>query len=252
MQTRNYTNSWTLLLVVLLFTLTSCNKKFSNIFDRETTLVVDDSQFEFLSSKAKINYASKKNSISGTANIRIQKDSIIWISLSPGLGIEAARLLVTNDSLVLIDKINKVFFNYGYDSLSKRLDFRLSYDLIESVIVGNLLYPYSKESLIKNSKTYAYSQQQGTYLFENFIGIESKKLERISVLDTTSSNTVTVDYENFQLVDEEVFPFQINALLSYVGDSNKETTVNIEYKQTQISEKPLKFPFNIPQRYEAK
>ncbi len=250
LQTRNYTNSWFILLVVLLLTFSSCNKKFLDVFDRETTLVVDDVEFEYLSSKAKIDYVSKNNSVSATANIRIQKDSVIWISLSPGLGIEAARVLVTIDSLVLIDKINKVYFNYNYDTLSKKLDFHLNYALIESVIVGNLIYPYEREKLIKSPKTYAYGQQQGNFVFENFIGVVSKKLERIAVMDTLSKNTVSVEYSDFQLVNEEVFPFQINALLSYVDDSNRKTSVNIEYKQTQIEEKPLKFPFNIPQRYE--
>jgi len=252
LQIRKYTNKQPLVLLIAMLTLSSCNKKLSHIFSGQPDLVVDDVNFDYMSSKAKIDYSSSNNSLSATANIRIQKDSIIWISLSPGLGIEAARLLVTRDSVVVIDKINKVYFNYGYDTLSKKLDYHLSYGLIESVIIGNLIYPYEREELIKTNGTYAYAQKQSSFLFENYIGLDTKKLEKIEVLDTLNKNTVSVEYDDFRLVNEEVFPFEIRALLEYADDSKKETKVDIIFKQTQLPEKPLRFPFNISQKYERK
>ena len=41
----------------------------------------------------------EKTSIKGT--IKIKPDSIIWISLSPGLGVEIARIKATKDSIFL-------------------------------------------------------------------------------------------------------------------------------------------------------
>lgn len=253
MQTGSYTNSWFRVLLLSLIILTSCNKKLTNIFDRNTTnLVVDDVQFEYLSSRAKIKYDSESQSISGTANIRIHKDSLIWLSLSPGLGIEAARILVTRDSLVMLDKVNKTYSIYDFQELSKSLDFELNYGLVEAVILGNLVYPYERERLIKSSKSYLYSQQQGSFYFENYIGTRTKKLEKIQVKDTLTSNTISVNYSDFQLVDEEIFPFQIDARLDYQKKATDPVEVAIEFKQTEIEKKPLKFPFNIPQRYERK
>jgi hypothetical protein len=250
LQIRSFTNNTLIVLATALLILTGCNKKFSDIFDRTTTLVVNDVDFQYLSSKAKIDYQAKDNFISATANIRICKDSIIWISLSPGLGIEAARLLVTKDSVLMIDKINKTYFEYDFISLSKKLDFNLNYHLIESVIIGNLIYPYEKEKLMRKTSTYAYGQSQGSFQFENYIGATSMKLEKIHVLDTLSQNVV--DYSDFQLVEEEIFPFQINAVLNYAKEDQTKTLVDILFKQHQIEEKPLKFPFNIPQRYDSK
>ena len=253
LQTGNYTNSWLSVSLIALILLTGCNKKFSYIFDRNSTrLVVNDAKFDFLSSKAKINFESEKNNVSGSANIRIRKDSIIWVSLSPGLGIEAARVLITTDSVTLLDKINKVFMKYSFAELSKKLDFDLNYGLVESAMLGNLVYPYDRERLVRTASTYAYSQQHSSYLFENFIGATSMKLEKIQVLDTLSRNTISVNYTDFQLVDEEVFPFQISAILEYAKKGTDPVKVSIEFKQTEIEKKPLKFPFNIPQRYDRK
>lgn len=247
-------NRWLGALLVALVVLSGCSKKFSDIFDRggATALMVNDAEFEYLSSKAKIDFDSDASSVSGTANIRIQKDSILWISLSPGLGIEAARVLATTDSVSIIDKINKTYSTYSFRELSQKLDFEVTYHLLESVVLGNLMYPYDREKVVKNANTYVYRQQQGSFAFENIIGAVSMKLEKIQLMDTLSENTISVNYSDFQLVDEEVLPFRIQAMLTYAQKSKGPVNVNIEYKQTEIEKKPLKFPYNIPQRYERK
>lgn len=253
LQKRNYTNSRFWVLVVTLILLAGCNKKFSNIFDRNNSrLVVNNVSFDYLSSKAKIDYDSENQHVSGTANIRVGKDSVIWISLSPGLGIEAARVLITRDSVCFIDKVNKVYGIYDYKTLSQKLKFDLNYSLVENVIIGNLIYPYDREKIARTTKMYSYDQQHGQFYFENEIGSASMKLEKIQVTDTLSKNSISVNYSDFQLVEEEIFPFLINAQLNYADTESEPVKVSIEYKQTTVEKKPLKFPFNIPQRYEPR
>ena len=253
MQTRNYTNSHIWVVFVAIFLLSGCNKKFGGIFDRNSAkLVVNDVEFEYLSSKAKIDYQSKEQNVSGTANIRIAHDSVIWISLSPGLGIEAARVLVTKDSISFVNKVDKFYGVYDYLTLSHKLGFNLRYDLIENVVVGNLIYPYDKEKILKAAGNYSYDQHHGQFYFQNHIGVESMKLEKIQVTDTLTKNSISVNYADFQLVEEEIFPFLINATLNYADVKLEPVKVDIEYKQTTLEKKPLRFPFNIPQRYERK
>lgn len=243
---------WTLLVVSLIL-LPGCNKKFSDIFDRNSDyLVVNDIDFDYLSAKAKVDFESPKNTISGTANFRIRKDSIIWMSLSPGLGIEAARILITKDSVFFLNKIDKEYSLMSFEALSKKFEFDVTFEIIQSVLLGNQIYPYERERVIRNSEMYAYSQQHGKFFFENYIGSKTMKLEEIHVEDTVSKNTISVNYGDFQLVEEEVFPFRILANLKHQDKSKGLTNINVEYKQTEIEKKPLKFPFNVPQKYERR
>ena len=76
------------------------------------------------------------------------------------------------------------------------------------------------------------------------------KLEKLMVYDTVSQNTVSVKYGNFQLVEDEIFPFKIIARLEYEDQLKSSTQVSIELMKVTIEKKPLKFPFNIPQKYE--
>lgn len=239
--------------VVLLLLLSGCNKKIADIFNRNSTkLVVNDADFEYLSAKAKIDFESGKTSFSATANIRIHKDSVIWMSLTPGLGIEAARVLITRDSVSIVNKIDKVYMHYDFVELSQKFDFDLNYHLVEAAVLGNLIYPYDKERVVKNQATYSYSQQHGIFFFENFIGAKSAKLEEVRVRDTVSNNSFSVNYTDFQLVEDQIFPFKITARLDRRDDSKGDTKVGIEFKQTTIEKKEIKFPFNVPQKYERK
>ncbi len=78
------------------------------------------------------------------------------------------------------------------------------------------------------------------------------KLEKLQVVDTATKNTISVNYGDFQLVEEQVMPFGIDAELRYKMEKKDPTQIEILYKQVQIENKPLKFPFNIPQKYERK
>src|SRR5687767_12031726 len=64
--------------------------------------------FNSFSAKVNIDYSGsdgKKYDVN--ANLRMLKDSAIWISANAVLGIEAIRVLVTRDSVKFLDKLNK-------------------------------------------------------------------------------------------------------------------------------------------------
>ena len=54
------------------------------------------------------------------ANIRMQKDSVIWISATALLGIEAVRLLITPDSFKMINRlISEEYFTLDYNRTTR-------------------------------------------------------------------------------------------------------------------------------------
>lgn len=245
-------SKWLPLLIIVSIALTSCNKKLKDIFSRNTgELVVDDFEFDYFTSKAKIDFESENKNLSFTANIRMQKDSVIWMSLSPALGIEAARVLITPDTISFINKVDKVYSIYSFRELSDKFKFDLDFRLVQAVILGNLIYPYDKEKVSKRTNYYTYRQIKKQYFFENNIGARSMKLEKVNVKDSISGNSIGVSYGDFQLVQDQPFPFAIDAKLVKKA-SDDHTEVEIEYKQAQVEEKPIKFPFNISSKYERK
>ncbi len=237
-------------ILILGVLIVGCGKKFSKLFYREpATITVNEFDFDYLSAKLKIDYDGDKN-LSGIANLRMRKDSVIWISLSPGLGVEVARMLITKDSISIIDKYNKKYIVTDFEKLSKKFDFNIQYSLVESLLLGNLISPYTNEKLKKIEEHYNYQQQLGNYSFTNAIGSKSMKLEKLHVQDTVSKSSILVNYGGFQLVEDQILPFIINASHTKGKSEVASTKVDIEYSKAEIEKKPLKFPFNVPQKYE--
>src|SRR5690606_14821280 len=99
----------------------SCKRQLLNQsknLNNNETFVVNEINFNYLSGKAKINYADKNTDVNAALNIRVKKDSVIWLSLTVALGIEASRCLITKDSLFMLDRINNHYYAYDYRTIS--------------------------------------------------------------------------------------------------------------------------------------
>lgn len=211
-------------------------------------LTVDYFTFDYLAARAKINYKDSKQNLSATSNIRVKKDSIIWLSVSK-VGVEAARILITKDSLYLLDKLKKRYTTKGFDALSDEFDFEINYNLVESVILGNLIYPYKQERLESSDEYLYYDQRLAKFLFNNYIGVETRKLEKLHVEDMETKSTISVNYGDFKEVNAEIFPFTIAASINYVEKTRQNIAIDIGFSKAEIANGPLRFPFSIPSKY---
>lgn len=239
-------------LITIILIMSGCNNKLSNVFNRDASaLKVNEVSFNYFSGKIKVDYDGEKR-ISGIANLRMRKDSLIWISLSPGLGLEVARIMITHDSISVLDKFNKKYTVMNYEKLSEKFNFDIDYPLVEAVLLGNLISPYSKNKIKKSEGRYTYEQQESNYFFKNFIGMESMKLERLEVQDTVSKSSIYVNYGDFQTVEDQVLPFEINAKLLKGQYGSSTTKVDLEYNKAEFTDEALRFPFSIPSKYERK
>jgi len=246
--------AWPLILCAILM-LQGCNRKFLGFdFTHKDELQINSFEFEYFSSKAKFKYKSGNEKSKATANIRIKRDSIIWMNLTPGLGIEAARIKITPDSLIMIDRVNKKILRYSFETLSSDFDFDLNFQLIQSIIIGELpIERISQDIVDKQDNHFLLTQNRDELDVENIIGLKTRKLEELKVTSTKTQNTLDIKYGEFKLVNEYAFPHKLLIQLNYSKDKkNQSITIDIEHNRTQIEKKPLKFPFNVPKRYERK
>jgi hypothetical protein len=102
--------------------------------------------------------------------LRAKKDSIIWISISPLLGIEVARVMITPDSVMMLDRIHNKYQVNTFETINKLLQLKVNFEIVQALLYGNF-FAYKKNENRFNS----------VYLEEKFYVLSSlnkKKLKR--------------------------------------------------------------------------
>src|SRR5436190_16169075 len=99
---------------------------------------VQEIDFEYMQGKAKLVYRDNAKEREVKANIRIHKDSAIWMKLHV-LGIQGGAVLINKDSITIVSDLQKEYYVYGYPELSKRFNFKINYQVIQAALLGNLI-----------------------------------------------------------------------------------------------------------------
>jgi hypothetical protein len=79
------------------------------------------------------------------------------------------------------------------------------------------------------------------------------KIEKVELREGDTHNSLIINYSNFQPVDNKVFPFDGTISLFYKTAAGLlNTTIIFEYSKAEVGDKELKFPFNIPKKYDRR
>jgi hypothetical protein len=248
----SFMSNRSLIFLTLTLSLFSCKKQIYPLNGLEKKVNVDEIKFDYFTGKSKLKYLDGDESYNLMASIRIRYDSIIWISITPGIGVEVLRTVITPDSVFMINRLKKEFVAVSLDSLSQRLNFNVNYPMLQSILIGNLILPRKhNEKIIKDGDYYQLQQQTGDLTVNNFINSKSMKIEKLVITDDSTRNYMDVDYHNFQKIDSALFAMDNSINLFY---TDKKKTINTEiiltYTKASFTDKKVRFPFNIPNRYE--
>lgn len=217
---------------------------------------VAEIDFRFLTAKSKISFKSPSQDIdNANINIRVRKDSLIWLSVSK-LGIEAVRGLITKDSITIVDKIHKEYSVYDFPTLSKQFNFEMNFDLLQALIIGNLPLPKQPAQKIKNERDYLLLRQsEGKVLVENYIGTQDRKLKKLMVTEQPTKNTLRLDYEDFTSLNNFLFPYTSLVTVDYKSRTDGQfyqTLLRIKHSKVELIDKNPGFPFSIPANYQRR
>ena len=226
-------------------------------------LKLNELKYDDFNAKFNLDYIIEKKKTEFKGQIRIKKDSVIWVSFSPALGIEAARMLITNDSVKFINRINKTYFVGDYEYLNEYLETNVDYDVLQALIIGNdlthyedgkfrahidnKLYKLSTASRSKLKKYIKESDAEPIIFIQNiWLSPDNFKITQLSLKEIKKENKkLQVNYSKFMTLDSQLFPREVDFNLQ----ANKKIDVNIKYSKIAINEE-LNFPFNVPSKYQ--
>jgi len=250
-----YSRNLALLFTVALI-LGSCSKRgaiFTRKYDR-SELLIQTLDFDYLSIRSKVELTQPNKVTKVSALIRMKKDSLIWFNLSGALGVQGMRGIITRDSVYLINRVESEYAIYSYRDISREFNFPIDYSIIQSMIVGDMPKPDVEEQFIKREgRKYVIRQSLENMQLSNYIDDSNMKLVEVQVRERETENELKLMYKDFRVLNNQAFPYSAFASLIHFNEFGQlETQMVIEHTRVEESDKDLKFPFNIPNKYVRK
>lgn len=240
--------------VILLLLTQACSKKVTpTITPVPKTIDIQEVNFEYMHGKAKLNFKDEKKEREVKANIRIRKDSVIWMDIQV-VGISGARVLINKDSITIRSNVEKEYYVYEYTELTKRFNFKVDYYALQAALLGNPIVPKAVDDVIGEDANFnLLNQKQGTISIKNYINKESKKLERAELIEATSGSNLKINYSDFQPVGDKLFPYKgVIDVFYKTATGIINNSITVEYTKAEVGDRELRFPFNIPKRYDRR
>ncbi len=217
--------------------------------EQDSKEAADDLVFSFLKAKSRVAWKSGNNTDHYAVDIRVKKDSIIWVNISQS-GLTGATGLFSQDRVQFYQKISGEYYNLTYDSLSTMMGFRIDYRMLQSLIVGNQPFKKNNSRVIRENENIIIKQDSGRIMIDNMVG-PNRKLKKLLVRDEPSSNKLTLDFEEFTNLNQVIFPFSSQITLDVKNKEDKRVTtvIQIKYSKVELLDTPLDFPFRIPAKF---
>lgn len=205
--------------------------------------------FNTIHLKAKADLSINKNSNAVTMNIRMQKEKVIWISVSAPIIGEVARTLITPDSIKIINKFESSYtkkpFSYIYQFTSKQVDFKT----LQDIFVGNAMTgALSPSSQIDVNGGQTHLKGLLSDLAFLFIFNSNYNLIQSNLSDEKASQTLTINYGDYKNIGGQDIP---NATSIKSTAANKNISIDLQYTYVGLNES-LDFPFSVPKRFTVK
>ena len=243
-----------LYLIFAVFVFQACTKKAVPILTIEPKkLSIEEIDFEYFHGKARINFKDDKKEREVKSTIRVRKDSLIWMTFSV-VGFQGGKALISRDSIVIVSTVDKEYYVFGYEEMSKRFKFKIDYSVIQAAFLGNLITPRLPEDNIVQETSFNLLQQtRGAVSIKNYINTASTKLEKVEMKESEANNSLIINYTNFQQVGSKIFPYNGVISLFYKTTAGVlNNTITFEYTKAEVGDRELRFPFNIPRKYERR
>lgn len=219
--------------------------------------------YEHLKIKSNAHYADAEgNKNQFRIILRAQKDSIIHLGISKA-GIQAVKAVITADSVLLLNNIDKNYMLGTFEEVKKILPLEIQLNDVENLIVGNILPSLDTNHLITYvedgkyvlanvssklwKKVYEKGKDKSPLIFQYQIDPKSYKITALVIYLPERALHITVDYTDFTIDEEsgQSYPASFNLV---VDEDVKNTTLQMKVNKLEWG-KPQNFPFHIPEKY---
>lgn len=202
--------------------------------------------YETLQAKLSISYEAPDDKKSFKGDLRVKRDSAIWLSIRPLLGLEVARVLITRDTVHIIDRLNNEYIRQPLDLLEQEYGLPDDFSLMQALLIGNI-YPHFANADTVQFKDNAYQivQEKGSLHQVLWVEPYSFTITELNVQPKGSDHRVEARFLEYEDVEGQNFAHQRLWSLN----SEETFTAELGFSRVRINN-ALQFTFVVPEKYE--
>jgi len=204
--------------------------------------------FKYLSARARIVIEeSSGKTTRGTLNIRAKKDSIIWFSITPGLGIEAVRGMVTRDKIRIKDRMNGEDINMNFAEFEDRFGLKLSLEIFQNFVFANIPNEFSyRDRLLRIGRSFELTQVRDGVRYHSKVSTSHGKVEELTSNSLNGLGALLASYPTFETVKNQPFPNKMLFKLSFkIPEEIQNFIILVEMAKIETQTNSLTFPFQF-------
>jgi hypothetical protein len=216
--------------------------------------------FKTLTAKVDVDADLDKDNASFSCNLRMVKDSAIWISISPVLGIEAIRILITTDSVKFINRLKNTYFKGDYKVVNQMLQLDADFKMVQSILLGKTYLFYVEKNYLtsiddkhylistlpKRKLKNAVAEEENPWLLvhANWIDPANFMVNKLFIKDFKANRKLEVNYSNFITVDGQPIAKDVDIDIK----AEKPAKIKLVYNKVTLN-KSVNLPFTIPDNF---
>lgn len=105
------------------------------------------------------------NDLSG--QLRMRKDSLVWLNVTATMGVEVLRAKVSNDSVWIVNRMEKTYLAEPLDSVSTQLGMPLNLPLVQTLLLDNNQGLPPVENQVVQLKTFVMGELSAKIRYNN-------------------------------------------------------------------------------------
>ncbi len=202
--------------------------------------------FNTFNAKVSVAYNDKDGGDEATAFIRVKKDSAIWLSLRGPLGIEGFRVLITNDSVKVMNLLKKYVQYRNITFLQQMTGLPVDFSALQDIVVGNPVFIDSNINSYVTDSNHLQILMIGK-LFKHLATIDNNGYKIVeSRLDDINNVNRTCDIAYSGYDNSSGVAFSTERKISVTDESKLD--IDLNFKQ-YVFNQSVTFPFSISKNY---
>lgn len=182
------------------------------------------------------------------ASCKIVSDSALYLSIQPFFGVELFKLELTPTTFILVDKMNKMFYESNYSIFRNTLGITVNYNAIQSLISNRLFIPGNRVFLPDDFK-WKNNLPGNTLVHQNqsideevMVDTAISHIAELVIKSIDKAYTMNTEYSDFKEKDGILFPHKI-----FIDGNNVDSKSSFHFtiEEVQFNRPLIMEPTNL-------